>query len=348
VKDPFAILGVSCSATLDEVRSAYRKRAREIHPDRLDRASKPIEWARANEMLRELNVAYKLVRAARRGGAPHGPTGPEADSGAFASILDSVVEGQAWWSDLPERVQSRFASTQRGNADQHFAVPMGNAGWSLVGVTVPLCWLVLCFGTVGETRWSWGARSVIAVLTTASGYLGATSFIAFVRWSNSELVPWFYSTPLYFVETRFNRVTYWPLWKLSEVSVVHHVVNFRYSHSIIKLVLDGRSIQLKVPTKEHVELFNRQLQSFNTRLGQAVERHDLSYFADFNYFTRAQRSVRDRHDVVPRSYKLVVWGAALIICVAAIQQLFSRNDSARKPLDPFRSESAEPPVPRGR
>ncbi len=73
MKDPYAILGVAPGASAEELKSAYRRRARELHPD-IDPGN---PWAE-NEF-KELAAAYDLLsdpgrRARFDGGEPDGPS----------------------------------------------------------------------------------------------------------------------------------------------------------------------------------------------------------------------------------------------------------------------------------
>ena len=60
-RDHYQLLGVSVKASADEIRSAYRKRISVIHPDRFDAQLQPEQWRAANEMLIELNEAYRVL-----------------------------------------------------------------------------------------------------------------------------------------------------------------------------------------------------------------------------------------------------------------------------------------------
>jgi hypothetical protein len=60
--NPYAVLGVSKSATWEQITVAYKRRARAWHPDGAD----PAEAERRGELIRQLNVAYALVRKQRK------------------------------------------------------------------------------------------------------------------------------------------------------------------------------------------------------------------------------------------------------------------------------------------
>jgi hypothetical protein len=73
-QDPYEILGVSRTATPDEIRAAYRTLAARYHPDK--HKGNPLE-SLAAEKLRQINMAYEKVSA----GAPGISEPPPARSG---------------------------------------------------------------------------------------------------------------------------------------------------------------------------------------------------------------------------------------------------------------------------
>ena len=64
MKDPYTILGVSKSATDDEIKNAYRNLARKYHPDNYadDNPLKDL----AKEKMQEINAAYDEIQSERR------------------------------------------------------------------------------------------------------------------------------------------------------------------------------------------------------------------------------------------------------------------------------------------
>ena len=62
--DPYAILGVSASASDDEVEQAYRRRMSEYHPDRVANSAKEIRDL-AELRAREVNGAHEAIKRQR-------------------------------------------------------------------------------------------------------------------------------------------------------------------------------------------------------------------------------------------------------------------------------------------
>lgn len=62
--DYYKVLGLSPSATDDEVKKAYRKLAIKWHPDRMGNKSEE-ERKKANEMLQKINEAYDKIKQSR-------------------------------------------------------------------------------------------------------------------------------------------------------------------------------------------------------------------------------------------------------------------------------------------
>ena len=77
-RDPFEVLGVSSSASEDEIKSAYRKLAKKYHPD-LNPGDKAAE-----EKMREVNEAYTQALQYKKNGG-HYSSGGYGSSGSSGS-----------------------------------------------------------------------------------------------------------------------------------------------------------------------------------------------------------------------------------------------------------------------
>lgn len=63
--DPYRVLGITRSATNDEVRKAYRLMAMKYHPDKVTNLGEEVRKNAENQM-RKINEAYERIKAARR------------------------------------------------------------------------------------------------------------------------------------------------------------------------------------------------------------------------------------------------------------------------------------------
>ncbi|MCQ2430408.1 MAG: J domain-containing protein [Clostridia bacterium] len=92
MRDPYEILGVSPTATDDEVRTAYRDLARKYHPDKY-RDSDLADLA--EEKMKEINEAYDTVKKQRAQGTS-GSAGPQPGYGPGSSYGQSGYGQQGY------------------------------------------------------------------------------------------------------------------------------------------------------------------------------------------------------------------------------------------------------------
>jgi len=72
MKDPYAVLGVPSTASLDEVKKAYRELAKKYHPDNY--INNPLADL-AEEKMKEINEAYDMIVNSRQGSSSSSSSG---------------------------------------------------------------------------------------------------------------------------------------------------------------------------------------------------------------------------------------------------------------------------------
>ena len=161
--DPYYLLGIAQTATADEIRVAYRRRAAEIHPDLQPRANRAL----AEEQMKQLNAARDLPLDPRRRATYDDKVRLEMQKAMWRARRDSAIY-ETFTPDLrPRRQVVRFSG-----------------GWFIAWVVITL-WLIMAFiavfaftGTSADITNSLGAFADIARCMTTGffGLFGALMF----------------------------------------------------------------------------------------------------------------------------------------------------------------------------
>jgi len=115
MNDPYKILGVSPSASDDEIKAAYRELAKKYHPDNY--ANNPLGDL-ANEKMTEVNAAFDEIMNSRRGGSAYGSTsyGYSQGSSDYSQIRSLIQNGNVTEAD---NILSQISESYR-NAEWYF------------------------------------------------------------------------------------------------------------------------------------------------------------------------------------------------------------------------------------
>lgn len=116
VKNPYEVLGVSPGASADEVKKAYRKKARENHPDLNPNDPK------AAERMNEVNEAYDRIINPEKYAA--------SDARAAASGSGTGYQGQG--NPFAGNPYTRGSYTGAGQQGQGGSQSQGPYGWTTV------------------------------------------------------------------------------------------------------------------------------------------------------------------------------------------------------------------------
>lgn len=129
MNNPYEVLGVSETATDDEIKAAYRKLAKKYHPDNY--TDSPLADV-AEQKMKEINEAYDTINQMRQKGKGTGSTGSSSYSGSSSSQFYNVrIYIQRNMIDQAEQV---LDSTPMGNRTAEWYYLKGmcayRRGWS--------------------------------------------------------------------------------------------------------------------------------------------------------------------------------------------------------------------------
>lgn len=354
-RDPHDVLGVPRGATFEQVRRAFHARTKVLHPDRFDRTSQPEEWHQANEMLKEVILAYNSLKndgtasttefsgaQQSREESPVPPEGPTENQTARESS-DGPSCGRIVFDALPSSKKKMLIERQSTDSDEFCRVKLGGIGGSYVLCALCVAWLFVLYHFVSEPRWTRTcAYAFLATSTIVGGGMGLL-IIKIKRWTSAPLVPAFYVTRMYFVKTYLTEVQWWPIWQLEDIAITHHYHNGSYDQTSVRLDLPQSQELLKFRTRSSADRFIARLREFDVLLRRAVSDQNWSYLIKHDEFAGIKG--------LPAAAPSALWNAREKAIVGALSATFllawgiSYSENRKSPplygLPPVRAETHE-------
>jgi len=298
--DFYAVLGVDPDASAEEIREAYLARVRIAHPDRIDKHKSPRDWKKANEMLSELNQAYAVLRDSQSRSAYDGRRTAREQStrrhrnskapDSTATHHGELTAGQARFADLPEHARARLICRQRDpNLDQ-FRIEIDSVVLNYAFLLLLSLWFVYLFCTANSAKWSTQLLVWYLSITIAIGILIGRTAVSIVEWSSCTLKSYFYVTPIYFIKTEYDIVSFRPLWSLTDIAVTHNFHNGSYQSTDLVLKFDGHHESVRVAPRSNAEALFDYMRSADTRVRAAFARGDEAFVKKHDDFAGVSRS----------------------------------------------------------
>ncbi len=358
-KSPHEILGVPRDATQEQIRQAYLRKVKEIHPDNFDQTKDRARWQRANDQLKELNEAYSILknhdgRGNQDGGATQaGPTTRRPRSPDWDIKLGKLKAGMAWFVNLPKSVQDRILERTTGAEENQFAVELGGIGWNYFFAVLLSGWFWILFNHGGSSgRWRQEDHQVLLVGTFLCALLQAWNLCHIIKWRLSPLRPHLIITPLYVIKTSAEQVWYWPIWSVTSVRATHNYRNSSYTGTDLHMEFGSDYQSFSISPQEAYARLCAMMDIFGRRVHAAKSQEDLRYFYAEDDFREIDPEAPSPEPPAPTRRILKVMGLTLAVYFAFYlgTYLYSRRNSDRTESRPTASYQAParayvPPAP---
>ena len=277
-------LKVARNAPPEVIRAAYKSLSKMHHPDR--NPDNP-DSARIMSII---NTSYEVlsdpkkrrqhdewIKSQEQDYSPQPVNSKPSPETNYSPDFELPKSGNFVFDDLPDKVKENLKKRVNGDIETQIAVKTGGIAWNYVWTIVLFGWFVYLLSDAAEYRWNDESTLWMPILTAIATVLLSINLNRIVRWNSSPLHCWLIVSPLYVIKTELDRVWYWPIWSISDISGTHNYQNGAYQDTSLKVSFEGKPISFTItPEPAYTQLIST-LQSFDTKFRTAVANGDMNY-----------------------------------------------------------------------
>lgn len=215
-------------------------------------------------------------------------------------------------------MQERLLKRQQNKAVDQFQVKLSSVLWNYVFIAVLLCWFWYLFADADGAKWKDNTILLYAGITLAVGGLIGRNCVTIRRWAKAKLKPYFYVTPIYFLKTEFDNVSFHPIWTLKDVAATHNYRNGFYRRSDVVLKFDGHDESLSLSSKQQVEMMFERMRTYDARLRTAHANRDHQYFLNNDDFYLVPRSGVSTTVLLSKGKQAFIYAASAFVCAGGL------------------------------
>jgi hypothetical protein len=341
-KNLYSVIGVSPNASQKEIHDAYIACIRIIHPDRFDRHTQLRDWQKANEMLSELNVAYSILEdpvkrkeydnflkaELKESPVMHQHTESKY-SRSSTSYNENYFKGSINFTDLTVSTKERLLKRQENKNQEQFQIKQQSISWNYIFFAFLIGWFCFLFVKMNGPIWNINGKIIFVLVSLLDGFLFARNIIFIIHWRKSSLKSFFYVTPIYFIKTRFDIISSWPIWTLKDFVVTHNLKNGSYENSDITLKFEGHSEYFTFYSKHDVDKYYNIIQSYKNQLKDEIEKGNYEYIRkhdDFQNITKGDNQIITN---IPKKKRLLIYACSILTVIMLYLISLSINSHQR-------------------
>jgi hypothetical protein len=339
-KDYYALLGISPDAEPQEIRKAYIRISRVVHPDRFNPDKQPEDWKQANRMLQEINEAWQILRDpekrriydlsrgyasagfSKSGGFTYSSKPPEPrPRPSGPDPRKELSPGISAYSELPEHVQKQLMQRQRGEEEDQYYVITDHPTSHFLRAGLLLLWIaVIAFSSMGR-EWS-TLTATLLFIVNAGAFLYAARHISWLTgWFSSPIESRLYITPVYIIETHHGLVRWWPVTGIHDIRITGGNGFLSGAETFLNLQYEEHLVRLKVSAIQLARNCVHMLQEYRSIADQQVEQANYDYIRSHNDFKNVE-SVRPEPSHATR---YGIYGGFLITGLLLYGLLYTSN-----------------------
>jgi len=287
VRTHYDNLQIARHAGAEVIKAAYRGLSQRYHPDKnLGNRHD------AERIMRLINEAHDVLSDPQRR-ARHDRWISEMEAGGSEGSSVRAKPGvpragHVSYDSLPAAIQERLQERSEGRVENQLKVPIDSVTRHYLWMAILCGWFCLLLAFADARLWGTETTVLYGAITTAIAALMGINAHAILRWSFSSLKRDLILTPVYFIRTWNDRITYWPILELKDIRVTHRYRHGVYLGSDASIRFPGETLAITIHGENTAERFLEQLRIYRKQARLAQEKRNVDFFLTQDDFKDVQ------------------------------------------------------------
>lgn len=342
VRTHYDNLKVARNAPVEVIRAAYKTLSQKNHPDRNGNSPE------SERVMKIINGSYSALsdpeERKRHDAWIRQQEGVDAYEGQSKKKEPEIKypppkSGEIRFNDLDETAKQQIKERASGKNKNQYAIKLEGVFWNYVWVVALSGWFYYIYTSATNYRWSSETTYWHAGITVVVSILLARNISWIYSWHSQPLKSWLVVTPLYLIKLRLDRISYWPIWTISDIKATHNYRNGSYQDTSLSVTLDGKRETFSISPEQAYQLLLNRLQEFDQQFRAAIKSNDLAYIINNDEFLKVRENYQKASKSKPTS-SIIIYLLLAAFSFGFIGVSYDLNKD--RPVKPAYSKSKTP------
>lgn len=334
-------LMVARNAPPEVIRAAYKTLSQKHHPDRNGNS---VESQRVMKIINESYAVLSDSEARRKHDAwiveVESSDAPKNRHQDYRRDVEfpPPVSGKINFYDLNEETKNKIKRRASGANKNQYRIKLDGVLGNYVWCVILSGWFYYIWASAAEYRWEVETVYWYAGLTLAVSLLLARNIYRLYSWHSKPLKSWLIITPLYLIKLDLDRISYWPIWTISDIRATHNYRGGSYQGTALSVTLDGKREDFTISPESAYKQLISKLQEYDAKFRSAVSSNNSTYIVDNDDFLSVRESgaKKKKKAMAP----IVIYILLPLISLSFLGASYEENHG--KPYKPAYSEGRTP------
>lgn len=279
-------LKVARDAPPEIIRAAYKALSQKYHPDRNENSSESLR------VMKIINESYEVLSdpearqkhdlwiRQQESQRDYEDRAEHVERSKTEIEFPPPVAGEVNFYDLDKASQQKIKARASGLNNNQYGIKLDGVIWNYIWITLLSGWFFYIYASAIEHRWDDETTYWHVGITAVVWFLLSRNIAWVCSWYSKPLKSWLIVTPLYLMRLHLDRMSYWPIWTISDIKATHNYRNGVYQNTLLNIKFGERTEGFSIRSEKAYDILLNRLRDYDQKFRAAAKLNDLSYVID--------------------------------------------------------------------